>query len=148
MSFVCTYKSFSGSTLPLNLRSLFNTPDRCISSVWLKVFRWVDSPIFLGIFFYIRTVNYYTKKRTLLIFSHLSFCGHFNFLRLYFFKNSLRFRAKFREKYEYFPYSAWTHTCIALSKSLTADTFVTNDEPTYMYHNHPKYIVHLSVHSW
>lgn len=76
LRFVYAAKDFAGSTLPLNIGSLFSITGRYSSNIWLKIFRGLDCPIFLGILPYFDCVDYCTKKGPPLIFNYLSYYRH------------------------------------------------------------------------
>ena len=77
-----------------------------------------------------------------------------HFLKTFFFKRSFRFTTKLRGRYRELPYTPFPHIRIAFliinitHKNDTFFFFFTKDEPALTHHNHPKYIVYISVHSW
>lgn len=62
------------------------------------------------------------------------------------------FTTKLRGEYRDFPYFPCLQTCIDLSPIINiphqTGTFVASDEPTLIYHNHPKTVAYSRVHSF
>ena len=85
-----------------------------------------------------------------LLLNHQGNTIHYILINDFIFLEKFKFHSKIKKKVKYLPYIPCPK-CISppiINIPHQTGAFVTTDEPTMTYHNHPKSIVYITIYSW